>query len=201
MPGPSPGPSPANCAGRGGNFGRGATGCLACLGRPLSRPLPRKLRGREENSHRMGRLPVNALGAPSPRPPSPAAQGRGRPELRFGRPRAPDRLPSPAQFAGEGLGMGGAGPSAGPACPRLDSGCTPTAAEANASVTAAAPRFVSRPKLDPSARAGCATGQCRSPGPQDDRCAAVGFAHSPGTVTASPPPCERGARRLRLWPR
>ena len=79
---------------------------------------------------------------------------------------APGWLPSPAQFAGEGLGMGGAGPSTGfrldaprpcsvPPLPRClwervarvsaRRGEGPTAAEASATVTAAAPQFVRAP--------------------------------------------------------
>jgi hypothetical protein len=45
---------------------------------------------------------------------SPASQGKGRIRTRSGRRGALDWLPSPAQFAGEGLGMGGPGPSAEP---------------------------------------------------------------------------------------
>jgi hypothetical protein len=40
--------------------------------------------------------------------------GERRIRVRSGWPHALDWLPSPAQFAGEGLGMGGAGPSAEP---------------------------------------------------------------------------------------
>jgi hypothetical protein len=41
-------------------------------------------------------------------------------------PGASNWLPSPAQFAGEGLGVGGAGPSTGPAWSHNGPKCTPS---------------------------------------------------------------------------
>jgi hypothetical protein len=46
--------------------------------------------------------------------------------MRFGLLGALDWLPSPAQFAGEGLGMGGAGPSTGLTWTHQDPKCTPS---------------------------------------------------------------------------
>jgi hypothetical protein len=46
--------------------------------------------------------------------------------MRSGRPGALGWLPSPAQFAGEGLGMGGAGQTTGPASSHETLKCTPS---------------------------------------------------------------------------